>query len=364
MGAIVEIESPTERRQRMVTDWLKATRETKQVRTCSGMQERAKTALMVAPTWAEIDQLNIVARQWLVADRKLSGPDRDFVALRAKDWTRAQHKDHRNYRPGDILVAHKATKHFAKGDELRVIRKEKRRLIVVRGNSEMSVSPRQSGLAWTACEERPTPVATGDRLRLRAIAHADTPSGQSRRLANGTVVTVQSVNAAGRLVLDDGSTLRSRQVAYGYALTSHASQGTTVDKVFLAGATTREGLYVAATRGRESVRIFVPDREAFLDAAGLRSEARTSAIEFIRHREIRPAFRSHLARAWSYLQQVRAQIGAYLAGHPDVRFLPPPEVHMIPVRAVARPRSYSASEDYSPSHRHSEAPDQGVRMRL
>jgi len=364
MGALVEIESPSARRQQMVEEWLKASAETKTVRTRDGIQERAKTALMVAPTWSEIDHLNLETRHRLRANDKLTGPDRNFVALRAKDWTRAQHKDHRNYRPGDILVAHKATKHFAKGDELHVIRKEKRRLIVARGNSEMSVSPRQSGLAWTACEERSTPVATGDRMRLRAIAHAETPSGQARRLANGTVVTVQSVNAAGRLVLDDGSTLRSRQVAYGYALTSHASQGLTVDKVFMAGAASREGLYVAATRGRESVRIFVPDREAFLDAVGLRSEARTSAIEFIRHREIRPAFRSHLARAWSYLQQVRAQIGAYLTGHPDVRFLPPPEVHRIPVRAVERTPSYSASEDYSPSHRHSEAPDQGMRMRL
>jgi conjugative relaxase-like TrwC/TraI family protein len=364
MGAIVEIESPAVRHLEMVGEWLKASQETKQVRTRDGLQERAKTALMVAPTWNEIDQLNLQARLRLKVAEKLTGPDRDFVALRAKDWTRAQHKDHRNYRPGDILVAHKATKHFARGDELRVIRKEKGRLVVARGESELSLSPRQSGLAWTACEERATPVAAGDRLRLRAIAHADTLSGQARRFANGTVVTVQSVNAAGRLVLDDGSTLRSRQVAYGYALTSHASQGITVDKVFLAGAASREGLYVAATRGRESVRIFVPDREQFLDAAGLQSEARTSALEFTRHRDIRSVFRSHLARAWSYLQQVRAQIGTYLADHPDVRFLPPPEVHMIPVRAVERTRRHSDSEDYSPSYRHSEAPNQGARMRL
>lgn len=364
MGAIVEIESPSARRQRMVEEWFRASHETKQVRTHDGMQERAKTALMVAPTWSEIDHLNLEARHRLRANDKLTGPDRDFVALRSKDWTRAQHKDHRNYQPGDVLVAHKTTKHFARGDELRVIRREQRRLIVVGRPGEVSVSPRQSGLAWTVCEKRATPVAAGDRLRLRSIAHVQTPTGQVRRFANGAMVTVQSVNAAGQLVLQDGSTLRSRQVAYGYALTSHASQGTTVDKVFLAGAASREGLYVAATRGRESVRIFVPDREQFLDAAGLRSEARTSALEFIRHREIRPAFRSHLVRAWSYLQQVRAQIGAYLAGHPETQLLPPPEVHMIPVRAVARTRPHSDSEDYSPRHRHSETPTQGMRMRL
>ena len=364
MGAIVEIESPSTRRQQMVEEWLRASQETKQVRTRDGIQEHGKTALMVAPTWSEIDHLNLEARHRLRADGRLTGPDREFVALRSKDWSRAQHKDHRNYQPGDILVAHKTTKHFTKGDELRVIRREQRRLIVAGRAGEVSVSPRQSGLAWTVCEERATPVATGDRLRLRSIAHVSTPTGQTRRLANGSMVTAQSVTASGQLVLQDGSTLCSRQVAYGYALTSHASQGTTVDKVFLAGAASREGLYVAATRGRESVRIFVPDREQFLDAAGLRSEARTSAIEFTRHREIQPVFRSHLVRAWSYLQQVRAQIGAYLTDHPDVRFLPPPEVHMIPVRAVARTQSHSDSEDYSPSHRHSETPAQSMRMRL
>src|SRR5690606_31672032 len=113
------------------------------------------------------------------------------------------------------------------------------------------------------------------------------------------VVTVQSVNPSGYLVLWDGSTLRSRQVAYSYALTSHASQGLTVDKVFLAGAASREGLYVAATRGREAVRIFVPDRDAFLDAAGLRCESRTSAMEFMRL--ICYPLRSHIAHAWNYL---------------------------------------------------------------
>ncbi|MDP2136450.1 MAG: MobF family relaxase, partial [Candidatus Didemnitutus sp.] len=212
MGAIVEIESPSARRQRMVEEWFRASAETKQVRTRDGMQERAKTALMVAPTWNEIDALNLEARHRLRANDKLTGPDRDFVALRSKDWTRAQHKDHRNYQPGDILVAHKATKHFAKGDELRVIRREQRRLIVVGRAREVSVSPRQSGLAWTVCEERTTPVATGDRLRLRSIAQVQTPTGQVRRLANGSMVTVQSVNASGQLVLQDGSTLRSRQV--------------------------------------------------------------------------------------------------------------------------------------------------------
>jgi hypothetical protein len=131
-------------------------------------------------------------------------------------------------------------------------------------------------------------------------------NGETRRLANGAAVVVQSVDAAGRLVLTDGSTLFSRQVVHGYAMTSHAAQGLTVDQVFVAGAISREGLYVSATRGREAIRVFVSDREAFLDDAGLKSEARMSALEFERQRAIGMDLRSVLTRGWRHLLHVHA----------------------------------------------------------
>jgi len=282
MGAIVEIENPTIRHARMVEEWFSSTQETKIVRTRYRVQLRAKTSLMVAPTWAEIDALNIHAREKLRKTGQLAGEDQTFTSLRAKDWTQAQRKDIRNYQPGDVLVAHKATKHFQKNEELRVVRKERRRLVVARGAVEVSISPRQSGLAWSVCEERAMSVARGDCVRLRAVTCVQMADGPTRRQANGASVTVESVDDRGRLVLADGSTLLGRQLVHGYAMTSHAAQGLTVDKVFVAGASSREGLYVSATRGRESIRVFVPDREAFLDAAGLKSEARISALEFSR----------------------------------------------------------------------------------
>jgi conjugative relaxase-like TrwC/TraI family protein len=310
MGAIVEVENPTDRRVRMVADWHAATQQTKSVRTKVGPQIRAMTALMVAPTWDEIDALNTHARVKLRTAGQITGADQPFLSLRAKDWTKAQHKDVRNYQSGDVLVAHKATKHFARGDELRVVRRDRRRLIVACGAREFSVSPRQSGLAWTACDERPLAVAAGDRIRLRAIGRAQSANGSQRRLANGATAIVGSVDADGRLVLADGSTLHSRQVVHGYATTSHAAQGLTVDHVLIAGAVSREGLYVSATRGREGIRIFVPDREAFLDTAGLKSEARMSALEFLRANDALlppglPDWMQPLRRSLRYLALVR-----------------------------------------------------------
>lgn len=308
MGAVVGIDNLTARRVRMVEEWHAVAQETKVVRTKAGGQERAKTSLMVAPTWAEIDALNAHAREKLRKAGKIFGEDQIFVSLRAKDWTKAQQKDVRNYQPGDILVAHMATKHFAKGDELRVVRQEQRRLVVACHGQEVSVSPRQSGLAWTVCEERPLAIAAGDQVRLRAIAQASSIGGRSQRLANGTTVTVKTLDASGQLVLADGSTLRTRQVVHGYAMTSHAAQGLTVDKVFVAGAVSHEGLYVSTTRGHEGIRVFVPDRAAFLTAVGLRSEARMSATEFVRQHRIQTGLRATLKRGWRHLQWMRARV--------------------------------------------------------
>lgn len=225
MGAVVEVENPTARRVQMVNEWLEATQETKSVPTKNGPKERAKTALMVAPTWSEIDALNLHAREKLRAAGKLARDEQTIPSLRAKDWTKAQQKDAHNYHPGDVLVTHKATKHFEKGDELRVVRREKRRLIVARGTEEISVSPRQSGLEWTVCEERPLAVAPGERLRLRAVGQVVDADGKSRRIANGTAIIARSVDANGRIVLADGSALHTRQVVHGYAMTSHAAGG-------------------------------------------------------------------------------------------------------------------------------------------
>jgi conjugative relaxase-like TrwC/TraI family protein len=366
MNAIVEVGNPTVRRVQMVAEWHAAAQETKFVRTRDGAQERVKTALMVAPTWAEIDALNTHAREKLRTAGRLTGEDQTFVALRAKHWTKAQQKDHRRYQPGDILVAHKAAKHFAPGDELRVVRREKHRIVVARQGQEFSVSPRQSGLAWTVCEERPIPLATGDQVRLRAIARAQTIDGKTRRLANGAIVTVRSVDAAGRLTLTDSSTLASRQVVHGYALTSHAAQGVTVDKVFVAGAVSREGLYVSATRGREGIKIFVPDREAFLTAAGLKTEARMSATEFARQYRLQTGLRATLARGWRHWQHRCASFFARDPVEPAVEV--PAEVSVVALPEIKVRRRIGDDDDSSPRrnprrnlHRR-EPPRQGMRI--
>jgi conjugative relaxase-like TrwC/TraI family protein len=277
MGAVVEIPDPEERRRKMVDEWFAV------AHVAPAKGQRPATALMVAPTWAEIDELNSVARARLRAAGILRGADRTISSLEKKDWTRAQLKNVNDYVPGDVVVARKRTKQFDKGDELLVVRREADRLVLRSSTGrEISCSPKQSGTAWTVSERRELAVAVGDQLRLRAVASILGADGKRHRLANGSTVTVGGVDAAGRVRLADGATLLSREFVHGYACTSHASQGTTVDAVFMTDPISLEGLYVSATRGREKIRVFTGDKASLLDAARLRSEDRMSATEFSR----------------------------------------------------------------------------------
>jgi hypothetical protein len=115
----------------------------------------------------------------------------------------------------------------------------------------------------TVCQPRKLPLSSGDRLQLKA----NDQSQDGRKLANGELVTVKQVYTDGRIALDDGRTLAKdyRQFVCGYAVTSYAAQGKTVDYVLFSdsavkAATNEQQWYVIISRGRKGVKIFTADK--------------------------------------------------------------------------------------------------------
>src|SRR6185437_15492681 len=99
-------------------------------------------------------------------------------------------------------------------------------------------------------------LAVGDRVRV--TAGGKTKDGE-HRLSNGSLLTVRGFTPGGDLVVDHGWVIGRDfgHLAHGYVVTSHASQGATVDKVFVGissqslPATYQRTAYVAITRGKE-----------------------------------------------------------------------------------------------------------------
>jgi len=81
-----------------------------------------------------------------------------------------------------------------------------------------------------------------------------------------------------------------RTFTHGYAVTSHAAQGKTVDEVLVVAssrslaATNQEQFYVSISRGRERCQIFTDDSD-LLRLHVTRSSARLAAVEGMPQRD-------------------------------------------------------------------------------
>ena len=113
------------------------------------------------------------------------------------------------------------------------------------------------------CMPRQLSLSQNDRLQLKA--NAKTTSGEV--LANGEVVTIENIRASGEIELTDGRTLPAgyRQFARGYAVTSYASQGKTVDHVLFGDAAVRAATnaqqwYVSISAGEKACEFSLPAR--------------------------------------------------------------------------------------------------------
>ena len=114
-------------------------------------------------------------------------------------------------------------------------------------------------------------LAVGDRVRI--TAGGKTKDGK-HRLSNGSLFSVQGFTKRGDIIVDHGWVIDRDfgHLSQGYVVTSHASQGVTVDKVFVGvssesfPATFQRTAYVAVTRGKEQAQIFTDDRSELLKA--------------------------------------------------------------------------------------------------
>lgn len=250
-----------ERYQQLAAAYLDAAGE----RTKEGKQ---KTALVVSPTHAEGAKVTEAIREALKAEGKLT-KERVVTVYAPAHLTDAQKKDATEYEPGDLIQFHQNAKGIVKGT----------RLIV----DEASKPPTELAERFEVYRPKQLSLAVGDRIRL--TAGGATKAGQ-HRLSNGALFTVEGFTPQGDILVHDGWVIDREfgHLTHGYVATSHASQGATVNKVFVAidsesmKATDQRTAYVAVTRGKEQAVIFTDDHVELLKAA-TRSNEVLSATE-------------------------------------------------------------------------------------
>ena len=193
----------------------------------------------------------------LVARQEITGADRQWAA---------------QYEPGDVVRYTRGSKTHGieAGEYARVERaNEKENLVTVKreNGEQVSYDPRRLH-GVTLYRETERAFSQGDRVQFTA-------PNREQHIANRELGTIEKIDDSGNLQLrlDSGRTVafnikENPHLDYGYAVTSHSSQGQTADRVLVHVDTEQAGeklvnrrlAYVAVSRGRYDAQIYTNDK--------------------------------------------------------------------------------------------------------
>ena len=277
-----------------------------------------KSALLVAPTWSEIEAMTEKVRAALKTSGRLAGEEKEFQVFDSLSWTEAQKRDARQYRPGLAIRFHRRTGSFAKDESVQVVAVETDSLKVQRADGAEGLLPLGAGSAcFDVGEKRKLKVADGDKLLLQ--------SNWQKKFINGELVEVKAIQGDS-VLLADGRVIPEnyRTFTHGYAVTSHAAQGKTVDEVLVVAssrslpAVHQEQFYVSISRGRERCRVFTDDTE-LLRSHVTRSSARLAAVEVVPRLRGQKFIQSVLQRGNRFLKHFRQRITQSLSPRKSIK---------------------------------------------
>ena len=280
--------------------------------------DEKKTALLVAPTWNEIEAVTDKVREQMKSSGRLTGEEKEFEVFDSLSWTEAQKHDARQYRPGMAIRFHKKTGGFAQNETVSVVAVENDSLKVQRTDgSEIVFNVGQGSALCDVGEKRKLKVAAGDKLLLQ--------SNWRKKFINGELVEVKTIQGDS-VVLADGRVIPAgyRTFTHGYAVTSHAAQGKNVDEVLVVAsarslpAVHREQFYVSISRGRDACRVFTDDAE-LLHSHVTHSSARLAAIEAAPVLRQRNFLQTVMKRGQRFIKQFRQRFAQQQTILPESR---------------------------------------------
>ena len=277
-GRIAEIPDAGKRYTLIANDYLEA-------------QRAGQRALVVSPANAERRELNRQIRELLIERGHVARAGCEHAILVSADLTRAQRGHARNYQEGDVLRFTRASKKLgiAAKAYVRVAAVDRgANLLTVRSDDgrEIAFAPERFQAIEVYREERRT-ISNGDRIQFRA-------PDKELKVANGEFAGVVRIDEERIILKLDGGRIvsaapaRLRHVDLGYASTSHAAQGATVDRVIInidagrgAELVNRKQFYVSLSRPRYDARVYTNDAEALRRAAP-RDSRKSVALDALR----------------------------------------------------------------------------------
>jgi ATP-dependent exoDNAse (exonuclease V) alpha subunit len=248
-----------------------------------------KSALVVSPTHQQSEQVTQSIREKLRASKLLGKKEIAATRLTNLNLTEAEKSDWRNFREGMRAQFNQNSPGLKRGSVWRIESSSEIGVRIRDENDVTALLPLHRCADFELYKQSEIPLSNGDLVRLTRNGF----DRQKKRLNNGELLTVASVSKKGELVLKN--TISNAKfhldkeyghLAHAYCITSHASQGKTVDEVFISQpaatfpATDAKQFYVSVSRGRNGVHIYTDNKEELMQYAQ-RLGDRQSAIELV-----------------------------------------------------------------------------------
>ena len=211
----------------------------------------------------------------------IQGPEIEIHGSASLSWTEVEKTHWQDYEPGHVLNFHKRVAKIDPGESLTVMKVLPNGLEGLKQDGTNVRITKKQRHAFDVAQSQPISVAAGDELLFRAnCPEIGVSNGQRRK--------VKAVRESGEIELADGNVLPKgfTQVCHGHAVTSHKSQGASVEESILVvgphslSAANMRQFYVSNTRFKQDHRLYVHDLKALLGKVMTKNE-RPLAREFL-----------------------------------------------------------------------------------
>ena len=251
--------------------------------------KKGKSALVVSPTHEQGAQVTASIRDKLRKAGLIGKKEITAKQLSNLNLTDAQKADWRSFGVGQVVQFNQNMPGIKRGSSWKVDATSETGIQLRDKDDQTTMLPTQKSSAYDVFREGKIGLSKGDTVRLTRNGFDEA----EKRLNNGQTLEVMSVRKNGKLVLRNTASKAQYELksdyghlAHAHCVTSHASQGKTVDEVFISQpsatfpATDAKQFYVSVSRAKERVRIYTDDKEMLLEHAS-ELGTRQSALELV-----------------------------------------------------------------------------------
>lgn len=254
-----------------------------------------KSALVVSPTHMQGEEVTAKIRERLRESGMLGKKEITVGQLHNLKMTEAEKADPRNLSAGQVVQFNQnVAGGYQRGSLWQVERSDEGKIQIRNAEGKVKDLPTDRSKDYDIYAVRDLALSKGDKVMITQNGFDE----NHKRLDNGMILEVTSVAKDGCVTMKNPKSNLNYtiskdfgHVAHAHCITSYASQGKTVDHVFIHQpaatfpATDAKQFYVCVSRGKEGVTIYTDDKDELLRHAMELGE-RKSAIELVDKHEL------------------------------------------------------------------------------